>query len=425
MILTTSQTQSALYDQIKYSGEPSEFAWILPISGTVDVGLSADSLFSGLDNLTSVVVTTPPTNCPGPPASCLSDEGDLANTPTAGHAEDAGALSVTVIKTEVVGPYETVQLHPNSDTDVAALEDWLTQHNFTISDDIKPVIAEYVKEHFNFLALRLQPGKGVASMRPVRITTQGSNVALPLRMVAAGTGATVGITLWILGQGRYEPANFGSFAIKDEELAWDWASQTSNFQDLRAQKEAADPGKLWEIESVTTTFPAAIQNAARFASYQIAADGSQTNDYLPVTTNGAITKTAEQVQTDDYTTLFAGLGNLDTNATLTDIRITRIRADLAHTALTTDLTVKASDDQTDLSRTRIPNTEKGEPLCPVYQECNVTGQVPRSKALLQSANPNSADGCSSTGRSSSALTAVLAFVAIAIGRSIRQRRRDR
>lgn len=49
MILTVSQQESTLWDQIEYSGEPSSFAWVLPISGAVRVGLSADSMFKSLD----------------------------------------------------------------------------------------------------------------------------------------------------------------------------------------------------------------------------------------------------------------------------------------------------------------------------------------------------------------------------------------
>jgi hypothetical protein len=37
-------------------------------------------------------------------------------------------------------------------------------------------------------------------------------------MVAAGTGATVGVTLWIVGEGRYEPTNFPSFYIQTRSL---------------------------------------------------------------------------------------------------------------------------------------------------------------------------------------------------------------
>src|SRR6185436_18360810 len=48
MILSVGMDQSTLYDQIEYSGNPAEFAWVLPIQGTVDVGLSSDLVFNQL-----------------------------------------------------------------------------------------------------------------------------------------------------------------------------------------------------------------------------------------------------------------------------------------------------------------------------------------------------------------------------------------
>src|SRR3954466_11558445 len=56
MILSVSKEQSTLYDKIKYSGSPSSFAWVLPISGTVQVGLSADIVFQAIDCMTQTPI---------------------------------------------------------------------------------------------------------------------------------------------------------------------------------------------------------------------------------------------------------------------------------------------------------------------------------------------------------------------------------
>src|SRR5262245_58357456 len=64
MILSVSPEATTLWDQITYSGAPESFAWVLPIKGTVDVGLSSDALFQVLDQMTSVVVSSPPVSCP-------------------------------------------------------------------------------------------------------------------------------------------------------------------------------------------------------------------------------------------------------------------------------------------------------------------------------------------------------------------------
>ena len=93
---------------------------------------------------------------------------------------------VTVIAEEVVGPYETVQLQSSDPT---ALQDWLDAHGYVVPADVQGVVTQYVNEGFDFLAMRLVPGQGTSAMRPVRITSPGAGLTLPLRMVAVGTGA--------------------------------------------------------------------------------------------------------------------------------------------------------------------------------------------------------------------------------------------
>ena len=60
MILSVSPVQTTLYDQIRYQGRPSSFAWVLPINGEAKIGLSSDSLFTTLDQVTGTVVQAPP-----------------------------------------------------------------------------------------------------------------------------------------------------------------------------------------------------------------------------------------------------------------------------------------------------------------------------------------------------------------------------
>src|SRR4051812_6395148 len=70
MLLSVSPTETTLWDQISYTGNPSSFAWILPTKGIVEVGLSSDALFAFVEQATTVNVAPPPLNCPGPPDGC-------------------------------------------------------------------------------------------------------------------------------------------------------------------------------------------------------------------------------------------------------------------------------------------------------------------------------------------------------------------
>jgi len=60
----------------------------------------------------------------------------------------------------------------------------------------------------------------VRAMRPVRVVTPGADPSLPLRMVAAGVGQSVGLTLYVLGEGRYQAQNFPNAIVDEKKLVW-------------------------------------------------------------------------------------------------------------------------------------------------------------------------------------------------------------
>src|ERR1700679_4353064 len=59
MIFSVSPQQTTLYDEIEYQGNPASFAWVLPIHGQVQVGLSSDIVFSALDTVTAPTIIAP------------------------------------------------------------------------------------------------------------------------------------------------------------------------------------------------------------------------------------------------------------------------------------------------------------------------------------------------------------------------------
>jgi hypothetical protein len=238
-----------------------------------------------------------------------------------------------------------VQLHS---ADTSALENWLTQNGFVIPANEQPVIAAYVAEGFDFLAMKLLPNQGVQAMRPVRVTTPGASLSLPLRMASIGTGVTVGITIWVVSDGRYEPQNFPFFHIDDSKLVWDWSTNSSNYTALRSSDEGALGGKGWEIESSLTLNQELITSV-------ILSGGQSTVGFQP----GAIVRTA------DIATLFVGLAG-------PNVRVTRIRSDIAHAAMTQDFLLQASSDQSELSNIRNV-TQSVNLTCPTYQSCSTIG----------------------------------------------------
>jgi hypothetical protein len=371
-------------------------------------------------------VQPPPQNCPPPPDGCGQNGGPTAGFGASGSSSGGGGVNVT--NAQVVGPYQTVQLQS---TDPQALDAWLTTNGYAITDDLKPVIAAYVAGGFDFLAMKLVPGAGVQSMRPVRVTFGGASPTLPLRMVAAGTGATVGITLYVVADGRWEPANFPWFHIEDKDIVWDWSQSDSNYRTLEQQKEAAANNAIWEVESsvtqYTSTVQSQIQEAAQYgfvpggtSSGGFGGAGASNGDaYAPIDPSGSDPgKTADEVMQEDLTTLFAGISTQS-------FRLTRLRGDLAHAALGTDLQLQAAADQSTLSNSHQATQSVNGPLCPVYQGCSVVGQAVYDPSQ---SNGRSVSGCSvpASEPTSWGQTAILGGLAgLLVVSSVRARRRRR
>jgi hypothetical protein len=261
MALSISTAQTVLWDQVQYAGSPSEFAWVLPIKPGAYIELSNDAWFETLEAATATRVAAPQIQCQFDNSSFGSEAqtsggsgcgcGSMADSsgdaePSFDGAGSSGGVPqpppVSVVHEGSVGPYATVTVHANVPN---ALPDWLTMNGFAIDSSVEPIINAYAGEGFDFIALKLQPGADVRQMKPVRVVSPGASPVLPLRMVAAGTGANVDITLFVIGEGRWEAANFPNRELFRSDLSWDFALNTSNLAVKREQLLAQAQGRTW------------------------------------------------------------------------------------------------------------------------------------------------------------------------------------
>ena len=242
MALSVSPTQTVLWDQIRYSGNPAEFAWVLPVRSGAKIELANDAFFTALDASTQPVIYAPATY--GGAYGC-GLTGCGSQTTSADSESAPGAGQVQILSQAVVGPYETVTLRA---TDPTALRRWLKSHAYDIPTTIEPTIDAYVAESFDFIALRLRPDCGERAMQPVRIVTQGADPTLPLRMVAAGVGARVGLTLYVISEGRFQPQNFPHELIDESQVTWSRTQNKSNYEPLVESLMAGHDGRTWVTE---------------------------------------------------------------------------------------------------------------------------------------------------------------------------------
>ena len=313
MAFAVSNTRTILWDQIQYSGAPESFGWVLPIAAKVDVGVSSDELFQRLDSATQAQITPPPCE---PEHVCRSCGGARQDDPSAAGGFDYGAgadTGVSVWGTSVVGPYEATQL---SATDGAALRKWLGDHGYVLPAAIAPIVDAYIAEGSGFLAIKLVPNADTSRMVPIRIAFDGASPTLPLRMVAAGTGAVVGLKLWVLGEGRWEAKNFPNGEIATRDLVWDFGAMGSNFGTLENALFSSAP-RTWITETADDF------GRAQFFSG------------LPAGTTTTEAGTTFSTDTDEAEIERAFPGR-------TDLLVTRMFAQLPQSALAEDLHLQAS-----------------------------------------------------------------------------------
>lgn len=361
-----------------------------------------------------------------------------------------GNDDVSVVAQSVIGPYQAVTLHSN---DGEGISEWLVANGFAIPDTVRPIVDAYTSARFDFIALRLRPGQGVRAMQPVRIVTPGADTTLPLRMVAAGVGTKVGLTLWVIGEGRYRTQNFPNAIVDDSLLTWDGKAARSNLTDLQSQLFASNDGRTWLTEtSARATLTGSVglgadRSSSLFTAYQQSCYGNPAREVpctegdLPPPDGTPLDEPADAGDGGDgdagdaeadagsetpepperCTKWVAGCEGYDdlevaTRGFSSDIWITRLRADLPVAALGTDLRLEAAE-QTPVSGQH--HTEK-------FSDQNFDPCAGISNSA--SAGSDSGDGCAcrtSRPLGTSMGSWLVALVTAALASSIARRARRR
>lgn len=379
MAFAVSDERTVLWDSFEYTGAPEDFSWVLPVLPGAYLEESTDAWFETLEAGTKTNVTSPALNCASPGGGdlgCGSASSDSASF-ASGNGYDSGN-GVQVLHQGTVGPYETVTLRSmNGD----ALTSWLTSHDYAIPPDIQPTIDDYTKQGDDFIALRLQPGRTVQNMTPVRVITPGGEYLLPLRMVAAGVAEHVNIVLYVIGEQRYAMPDLHEVSVDLDKLTWTFADNTNNYAELRKQALAknlgfsylpayAREGGFWkEMQGPNggTTTVTVRTNSSLDASFSTIADlyfgQASSNDGKPANSCGdfaSILERGSALVTEDGSGATIAKSKLECG-TYTDLSaamlgmhpasvwLTRLELDLPKEALSMDCTVVPAKSQGEIT----------------------------------------------------------------------------
>ena len=154
-----------------------------------------------------------------------------------------------------------------------------------------PIIDEYVKEGFDFprdeaAAEPRRAGDATGS----RDHARARPLSLPLRMAAIGTGASVGITIWVVSDGRYEPQNFPFYHIEDSDLIWDFgtSARATTRPSAIATRDGARRQRLGDRELARPERAEHLEHhlVRRSVQLRTVVTLDAGSDYLPVVSSG-------------------------------------------------------------------------------------------------------------------------------------------
>jgi hypothetical protein len=238
--------------QISYSGQADDFAWVLPL-GTVP---AVDSLAVFPQRaLSALDANTGARFVPAPDCPSLFNPLGAAGAPMSEPA-------VTVHYRAEVGPYEVAAIESE---DPMALFTWLRDNGFNVNDPMLPYVHAYTNEGMKFLALKLQKDAKISDIQPFRFDLPGTSPSIPLRMTALAAEPEMSLLVFVIGNERYNGANWPELTIPADRIVWQlesWRFRT-NWTSLvaRAVDEAGGQGWVTELAGSTEPIISALQSS--------------------------------------------------------------------------------------------------------------------------------------------------------------------
>jgi len=219
---------------IQFSGSPEQFAWLVPVPSVPDLALSPAGIFGLLERFHGPGVSNTTVDlCPRSLYRCAyhgvcGDEensedaggngGDDANNGTNNATNNGGVRpgGVEVIRRETIGAYDTVIFSAEEATGAV---DWLRSEGFIVNETMGPYMQPYFDAGMVFVASKLVPGAGVDAIKPLRMTYQGHQPMIPLRLTAVAAEPHLTVTTWIYGVASFAPKDHPTVAIDAGRLS--------------------------------------------------------------------------------------------------------------------------------------------------------------------------------------------------------------
>ncbi len=243
--------------QINYAGEPTAFAWVVPVPSVPQVEDGNIATLQALANNTAMSVLLPP---PEPCAFTAAESdsglgcGDAASGDSGGNfdsaptAESGGQSPVTVYETSFTSTYEFSVIGAEDASDLVT---WLQENDYNVSDNMVPVMQPYSTGGMVFLALKLRADAEAENLAPIQMTYEAQFPMVPLQLTAVAAQPLMGIQIFILADKFFVPADVTWERPTSEGLLFDQNGAT-NYFDVVARKATEAQGRYFSVEAMTS-----------------------------------------------------------------------------------------------------------------------------------------------------------------------------
>jgi hypothetical protein len=246
--------------EILYEGPAEKFAWVLPVRGVPEIGVSTSALLDRLQSVTNPTYAIQRTwgdRCGDNNRSSAGgggSGGSFGGAPP-GASPGPGNPNVSVLSSGSVGPYnyEVIKVEP-ADSDPAAVAiTWLKANGYDVGALGPDVLRPYLRDGMNLVAFRLSKNRDAGAIRPVMLTYTDDEPMIPIRPTAVAANDDMGILVWVLGASRAVPTNYKTLEINEAVL--DWFNPNAAYNDVvtAAADEAGGQGFVTELAAPTAS----------------------------------------------------------------------------------------------------------------------------------------------------------------------------
>jgi hypothetical protein len=216
-------TRTVIALSSNYKGPPKDFAVVVPVPVVLkeeQVKTLQPQLFERLDAFTAPRLSEFWEHDPCHTLDYAGFASGMMGVGTASadsetNAEGAPNGGVKVEAQFVTGEYDVTIL---SATESDALEAWLRSNGFALPPHASEALAPYVKEQMKFFVAKVaiertaRDESGAVVLSPLRFEYESQDFRLPVRLGLLNARAKQDLVVFVLGDHRYEVANYPSVA---------------------------------------------------------------------------------------------------------------------------------------------------------------------------------------------------------------------